>query len=154
GWRFSPSIILKPSETGKVLLPVKPAHFTDANTVLEVKRVSKRFGGITALTDVSLDVRPGEIHGPIGPNGAGKTTLFNIIAGFYPVDSGNILLESKEVSNQSPQQLVRQGIARTFQNIRLFGGLSALENVMLGAHTRPGHGAFEFASLFSPDRER
>lgn len=152
GWRFSPSALPSSNETDEALPPPRPAHAASGAAMLEVRQVSKRFGGITALSDVSLEVRAGEIHGLIGPNGAGKTTLFNIIAGFYRVDSGSILLNGQEIGNQPPQRLVGRGVSRTFQNIRLYGGLSALENVMLGAHTRSTHGSTGLESVLGDER--
>lgn len=130
GWKFSPAKFPAPGKTQEAQIKA----VSEPAPLLEVKEVSKQFGGIIALQGVSLVVKRGEIHGLIGPNGAGKTTLFNTIAGFYPVDAGTIQLGGQTISNLPPQQLVTLGIARTFQNIRLFAGLSALENVMLGAY--------------------
>jgi len=109
-------------------------------TLLSVHDVSKRFGGLIALDSVSLSVQAGEIYGLIGPNGAGKTTLFNCMTGLYDVTSGEIHLESTAVHNRKPHEIVRRGFARTFQNIRLFTNMTALENVMVGchSHTRVG----------------
>jgi branched-chain amino acid transport system ATP-binding protein len=104
--------------------------------LLEVTGVSKRFGGLSALTDVSLAVRRGEIFGLIGPNGAGKTTLFNILTGLYPPDAGEIAFDGARLTGMKPYQVAGRGIARTFQNIRLFANMSALENVMVGRHVR------------------
>ncbi len=102
--------------------------------LLEVDRVGKQFGGLAALDDVSLSVRQGEIYGLIGPNGAGKTTLFNCMTGLYSVSAGAVRLEGRAVHNRPPHEVVRHGFARTFQNIRLFANMSALENVMVGRH--------------------
>lgn len=104
--------------------------------MLTVRGVSKRFGGITALDEVSLVVGKGEIYGLIGPNGAGKTTLFNCMTGLYTVSAGEILLEGTPLHNRKPHDIVRRGFARTFQNIRLFANMSVLENVMVGRHAR------------------
>jgi branched-chain amino acid transport system ATP-binding protein len=104
--------------------------------LLEVSAIHKRFGGLSALADVSLSVRRGEIFGLIGPNGAGKTTLFNIVTGLYPPDSGEITFDGARVTGMKPYEIARRGIARTFQNIRLFANMSALENVMVGRHSR------------------
>jgi branched-chain amino acid transport system ATP-binding protein len=98
--------------------------------------VSKRFGGLAALTDVSIDIDRGEIFGLIGPNGAGKTTLFNIVTGLYRPDVGQIELAGKRLAGLKPNGVVAAGIARTFQNIRLFANMTALENVMVGRHVR------------------
>ena len=104
--------------------------------LLEVTGVSKRFGGLSALTDVSLRVGRGEIFGLIGPNGAGKTTLFNILTGLYGQDAGEIAFDGARLTGMKPYQVAERGIARTFQNIRLFANMSALENVMVGRHVR------------------
>src|SRR5499426_2458600 len=103
---------------------------------LVVEGVSKRFGGVTAVQDVSLEVPPGGILSIIGPNGAGKTSLLNMISGFYKPDSGRILLEGRDITRQRPSSIAALGVARTFQNIALFGGLSVLDNLMLGRHAR------------------
>jgi branched-chain amino acid transport system ATP-binding protein len=104
--------------------------------LLSVAGVTKRFGGLAALEDVSLSVRTGEIYGLIGPNGAGKTTLFNCMTGLYTVTSGEVRLDGGPVHNRKPHEIVKRGFARTFQNIRLFANMTALENVMVGRHVR------------------
>jgi branched-chain amino acid transport system ATP-binding protein len=104
--------------------------------LLEARCITKRFGGVRALKDVSLTIRSGEIYGLIGPNGAGKTTLFNVFTGLYPRDGGEVLFASAPLSLESPHAVAAAGIARTFQNIRLFGNMTALENVMVGRHLR------------------
>jgi branched-chain amino acid transport system ATP-binding protein len=104
--------------------------------LLTVDNVTKRFGGLNALESVSLAVNRGEVYGLIGPNGAGKTTLFNCMTGLYSVTAGAIRLEAEAIHNHKPHQIVRRGFARTFQNIRLFANMSALENVMVGRHVR------------------
>lgn len=98
--------------------------------LLEVNHIHKNFGGVKAIQDFSLKADPGEIHGIIGPNGAGKTTIFNVITGVYPPNQGNITLEGKEISKMEAHLITRAGIGRTFQNIRLFKGLTVLDNVM------------------------
>ena len=103
---------------------------------LSVTGVNKRFGGLQALSDVGLKIQAGEIYGLIGPNGAGKTTFFNVITGLYTPDSGEFILEGKPYTPTAVHQVTQAGIARTFQNIRLFGGMTALENVMVGRHVR------------------
>lgn len=112
------------------------AAASSAQALLSVSDVSKYFGGLAALQDVSLHIRAGEIYGLIGPNGAGKTTLFNVLTGLYKADTGRIVLSGVEISGLKPNQVVAQGLARTFQNIRLFANMTAIENVMVGRHLR------------------
>ena len=104
------------------------------STILEVQGLTRRFGGLVAVSDVSFAVRRGEIFGLIGPNGAGKTTLFNLITGLTPPSSGALLFEGAPITGKRPHQIARRGVARTFQNIRLFADLTALENVMVARH--------------------
>ena len=104
--------------------------------LLNAEGVTKRFGGVQALADVGFTIRRGEIYGLIGPNGAGKTTLFNVLTGLYASDGGRIDFDGRRIDGLKPHQVAASGIARTFQNIRLFGNLSALENVMVGRHAR------------------
>ncbi len=104
--------------------------------LLVASGVSKRFGGVHALSEVSFTIRRGEIYGLIGPNGAGKTTLFNVLTGLYASGGGRIDFGGTRIDGLKPHQVAASGIARTFQNIRLFGNLSALENVMVGRHVR------------------
>jgi branched-chain amino acid transport system ATP-binding protein len=104
--------------------------------LLEAKGISKRFGGLQALEDVSFAIGQGQIYGLIGPNGAGKTTLFNVLSGVYAADAGRFEFEGASLARHAPHEIARAGIARTFQNIRLFANLSALENVMIGRHAR------------------
>jgi branched-chain amino acid transport system ATP-binding protein len=104
--------------------------------LLEASAIGKRFGGLQALEDVSFSISRGEIFGLIGPNGAGKTTLFNLLTGVYTADTGRFTFEGKSLHGLAPHQIAAAGIARTFQNIRLFANLSALENVMIGRHVR------------------
>jgi len=101
---------------------------------LEIREVSKAFGGVQAVTRVTLDVPRGEILSVIGPNGAGKTTLLNMINGFYHPDSGRIVLEETDVTDHHPNAIAALGVARTFQNIALFRGMTVLDNLMLGRH--------------------
>ncbi len=110
--------------------------------LLQLSNISKQFGGLKALNDVSLHIQRGEIYGLIGPNGAGKTTLFNVITGLYQASSGEFQFNGKLYSACKPHVLAQAGIARTFQNIRLFENLSALENVMIGRHLRTHAGVF------------
>jgi ABC-type branched-subunit amino acid transport system ATPase component len=109
---------------------------SDNNIRLSVKGVNKRFGGLQALSEVGLEIKAGEIYGLIGPNGAGKTTFFNVITGLYTPDSGDFRLDGEPYTPTAVYQVAKAGIARTFQNIRLFGGMTALENVMVGRHVR------------------
>jgi branched-chain amino acid transport system ATP-binding protein len=104
--------------------------------LLGARSVSKHFGGLFALDDVSLSVQDGEIYGLIGPNGAGKTTLFNVLTGLYSPDSGEFFFNGEKLLAAKPHAVAERGIARTFQNIRLFGNMSALDNVMVGRHVR------------------
>jgi len=106
------------------------------NALLEARGVGKRFGGVQALSEVSFSIRRGEIYGLIGPNGAGKTTLFNLLTGIYAPDAGHFEFDGKPLAGLAPHQVAARGIARTFQNIRLFANLSVLENVMIGRHVR------------------
>jgi branched-chain amino acid transport system ATP-binding protein len=116
------------------------------SALLEIKEVSKSFGGVQAVSRVSLDVRDGEILSVIGPNGAGKTSLLNMISGFYHPNSGRIVLEGKDVTDFAPNRIAELGIARTFQNIALFRGMTVLDNLMLGRHVRMKSGVF--SSIF------
>jgi branched-chain amino acid transport system ATP-binding protein len=120
-----------------------------APRLLEVERITKRFGGLTALSEVSFSIGVGEIYGLIGPNGAGKTTLFNVLTGIYRQDEGAIRFRGELLRNATPDRIARLGIARTFQNIRLFANLSALENVMIGRHVRT-HATIVGAILRNP----
>jgi len=113
---------------------------TNAAALLEARSVGKHFGGVKALSDVSLCIRTGEIYGLIGPNGAGKTTFFNCLSGLYIPDSGGFVFAGAPLAADAPHVVAARGIARTFQNIRLFGNMSALENVMVGRHVRTGAG--------------
>jgi branched-chain amino acid transport system ATP-binding protein len=108
--------------------------------LLTISGAGKRFGGLQALSDVTLSIQRGQIYGLIGPNGAGKTTLFNVITGLYQPDGGEFELNGHPYSPSSPHEVARAGIARTFQNIRLFGDMTALENVMVGRHVRTHQG--------------
>ncbi|MGE5128718.1 MAG: ABC transporter ATP-binding protein [Sphingomonadaceae bacterium] len=104
--------------------------------LLVARNVGKRFGGVQALSEISFSIRRGEIYGLIGPNGAGKTTFFNVLTGIYAPDAGTISFDGVSLAGLKAHQMAARGIARTFQNIRLFGNLSALENVMIGRHVR------------------
>ena len=104
--------------------------------LLQLKNVTRRFGGVVALDNVSLDVEQGEIAGLIGPNGAGKTTAFNVITRLYHPESGEVTFDGETLLGTPPHRVVRRGIARTFQNVELFPTMTVLENVLVGAHTR------------------
>jgi branched-chain amino acid transport system ATP-binding protein len=110
--------------------------------LLTAKGISKRFGGVQALADVGFTINHGEIYGLIGPNGAGKTSLFNVLTGIYTQDSGDFMFDGEPLQNMKPNDVAARGIARTFQNIRLFANLSALENVMIGRHVRTNAGVW------------
>ncbi len=123
---------------------------TATQPLLELNNVTKSFGGLTAVQDVTLQIRPREIVSIIGPNGAGKTTVFNLITGIYRPTSGAVLLEGKSLMGLHPDQVLIRGIARTFQNIRLFNNMTVLENVLVGEHTQLKAGIL--GSLFRPPR--
>lgn len=110
------------------------------DVVLDVQGIGKRFGGLQALADVGMTIRRGQVYGLIGPNGAGKTTFFNVITGLYTPDSGSFMLAGKPYRPTAVHEVARAGIARTFQNIRLFADMTALENVMVGRHIRSRSG--------------
>ena len=109
---------------------------------LRVEGVAKQFGGVTAVDDVSLEVRQGEVLSVIGPNGAGKTSLLNMVSGFYRPDRGRIEFEGEDITSLAPHRIAERGIARTFQNIALFKGMTVLDNLMLGRHVRMKAGVF------------
>jgi branched-chain amino acid transport system ATP-binding protein len=111
-----------------------------STTLLEATTVAKHFGGVKALRDVSLSIRQGEIYGLIGPNGAGKTTFFNCMTGLYIPDGGGFVFDGAPLKADAPHRAAERGIARTFQNIRLFANMTALENVMVGRHVRTAAG--------------
>ena len=110
--------------------------------MLEIKGITQRFGGVTALEDVSFSIRPNDITGVIGPNGAGKTTLFNIISGIYRQTSGRIFFDGKDISGMPPEILAKRGLVRTFQNVELFTQMTVVENAMVGLHTKSHSGIF------------
>src|SRR5579875_1273065 len=112
------------------------AYVPTNEVLLDLQNVTKHFGGLAAVQDVNLQVQRGEIVSVIGPNGAGKTTVFNLITGIYRVSSGDIVLDGKTILGLTPDQVLRRGIARTFQNIRLFNNMTVLENILVGQHTQ------------------
>jgi branched-chain amino acid transport system ATP-binding protein len=113
---------------------------TDTDIILQCRGIERRFGGLVAVTGVDLDVQRGEIFGLVGPNGSGKTTLTNAITGFYPPQKGTIRLEGRDITGTAPHKVAALGVARTFQNLALFHGLTVLDNILLGRHIhmRPG----------------
>jgi branched-chain amino acid transport system ATP-binding protein len=113
--------------------------------MLRLQGITKVFGGLIALEEVSFSVEDGTITGIIGPNGAGKTTLFNIVSGIYPQNSGDVYLGGKNISRFAPEKLARLGLVRTFQNVELFGQMTVLENVMVGLHTKSKSGILSCA---------
>lgn len=120
--------------------------------VLELTKITKNFGGISALTDVSFKIEQGQIFGLIGPNGAGKTTMFNIITNMFLPTSGEISFIGERISGLKPHQITDKGICRTFQNIRLFSQMSVLENVLVGGHCRSKSGVLH--SVFRTKKQR
>jgi len=122
-------------------------------TQLCANGVTKRFGGITAVDDVTLSLSQGEIHGLIGPNGSGKTTLLNLLSGYYPADGGTLTLDGASITQSSVQQRALRGLARTFQKPRLLGSLSAWENVMLG-NWKHSNAGFARTALSLPQMRR
>jgi branched-chain amino acid transport system ATP-binding protein len=110
--------------------------------ILEAKHVSKRFGGLTAVGRFDVEIKERSIHSIIGPNGAGKTTFFNCITGFYRHEEGTILFKGEPVDGMLPDRIMRLGIARTYQNIRLFNNMTVIENVMVGQHPHMKAGLF------------
>lgn len=122
------------------------------SAVLSVEGVTQRFGGLVALSDIHMHVDPGEIVGVIGPNGAGKTTLFNIVTGIYVPTKGRILLDGEDITGEKPYRIAARGFGRTFQNIRLFGNMTAMDNVMTAMHTKTSSGLAD--AIFHTPRAR
>jgi len=121
-------------------------------SILTVKNLTKQFGGLVANSNIDMEVQKGSITAVIGPNGAGKTTFFNMVTGVYQPTSGEILLNNESIVGLKPHQVTKKGIARTFQNIRLFGAITVLENVMVGMHNHL-HGGL-FSTILSLPRVR
>lgn len=117
-------------------MQTSPGASHSGDPLLSLTKVTKQFGGLTAVQDVDLEIWPRQIVSIIGPNGAGKTTVFNLITGIYKPTSGDIKLENQSLVNLSPDRVLRRGIARTFQNIRLFNNMTVMENVLVGQHTQ------------------
>jgi branched-chain amino acid transport system ATP-binding protein len=120
--------------TGNNDMSLLPENSTPDRSFFFIENVSRRFGGLIAVNAVTFSINRGEIFGLIGPNGAGKTTLFNMVTGLQPLSQGAISLQGQRLDRLEPYQIARKGVARTFQNIRLFGNLSVLENVLIGSH--------------------
>ena len=111
--------------------------------MLSVEGLSRSFGGVAALAELDLRVAPGDVLGLIGPNGSGKTTLFNVMTGVYPVDQGSIRLRGEDITNLKPPAIVRRGVARTFQNLRIYRRMTVFDNVWVAQHSLPGVGLRE-----------
>ena len=124
----------------------------NADIVLETRQVTKKFGGLTAVGELDFKVHKGEISSLIGPNGAGKTTVFNVVTGIYRPDGGNVFFNGRIIDGKKPHEIVTLGIARTFQNIRLFPDMTCLENIMAGQHCRASSGMW--ASVFKTRYQR
>jgi branched-chain amino acid transport system ATP-binding protein len=122
-------------------------------TLLSLKNLTKRFGGLIAVSDVSFDVKEGIIAGLIGPNGAGKTTIFDLITGNYKTDGGDVFFAGGRITNQATHKIVEQGVARTFQTIRLFQKLTVIENVLAGCHCRMNSGIIPAMLRLSKQKE-
>jgi ABC-type multidrug transport system fused ATPase/permease subunit len=134
--RFRPAGLWPSPQRRRELAESTRLTMSEPQILLEAHEVAKHFGGVKALHDVSLTIRRGEIYGLIGPNGAGKTTFFNCLTGLYKNESGHFVFDGVKLAADAPHKAAEVGIARTFQNIRLFGNMSAIENVMVGRHLR------------------
>lgn len=128
-------------------------HRTTNDVVLETKMLTKIFGGLTAVDNFDIEVRRGEIFSLIGPNGAGKTTVFNVVTGIYRPEQGTVIFRGADITGRKPHKIVYEGIARTFQNIRIFPHMTCLENIMAGQHCRTSSGLWS-ALFASPKRHR
>lgn len=111
--------------------------------ILDITQCTKRFGGLVAVKDLNMALNPGDLYGLIGPNGAGKTTIFNLITGVYTPDEGSIVLAGKSIHGRKPSLIAKQGMSRTFQNIRLFKSMTVLENVQVARHMHKTQGVFD-----------
>lgn len=120
-------------------IPAPTPDQASGTPALSCREIERRFGGLTAVTGIDLEIMPGEIFGLVGPNGSGKTTLTNAITGFYPPNEGRILLAGRDITGMRPHRVAGLGVARTFQNLALFNGLSVLDNILLGRHIHMRH---------------
>jgi branched-chain amino acid transport system ATP-binding protein len=127
-----------------------PGPQADGAPILEARKVTRRFGGLVAVREVDFQVGEGQIVGLIGPNGAGKTTFFNCITGLYAPSEGDVLFEGRRINGLPPDRITRLGVARTFQNLRLFANMTALENVLVGRHSRTREGVL--SAILRPPR--
>ena len=132
--------------------PAAPAAGAKAAPIMRAEQVSKEFGGLVAVNDVSIDIPERSIVSIIGPNGAGKTTLFNMLTGLYKPTAGRIYFKDRDITSKRPDVITGMGVARTFQNIRLFRAMTALENVVVGRHARMRAGVW--GSIFRPPHVR
>jgi len=146
---FSASLV-DAEAVAAAVAPTRETRTEQGGALMESRNLTMRFGGLTALDDVSFDIKRGEILGLIGPNGAGKTTCFNAITGVYRPTSGTVLFDGAPLGRLKRNQITRRGIARTFQNIRLFGEMTALENVVVGTDAR--HKTSVFGAIFRSKR--
>lgn len=138
------------NDTAPAQAPVKTGAATEL--AMSIRGVSKRFGGVTAVSEVSVDVPKGKILSVIGPNGAGKTSLLNMVSGFYKPDTGFIKLGEKDITSARPSEIAAMGVARTFQNIALFSGLTVLDNLMLGRHVLMKSGVLSSILFWGPNQ--
>ena len=127
---------------------------TESTPVLEVRGLTQRFGGLTALNDFNVTLMPGELSGLIGPNGAGKTTVFNLVSGFYQPTEGQILIDGNPTAGLKPHKVTNLGVARTFQNIRLWNDMTVLDNIRVAQHSQLGYGFFHSVARSKRYQER
>lgn len=127
---------------------------TESAQILEIRSLTQQFGGLRAVSDFNVELRPGELTGLIGPNGAGKTTVFNLTSGFYQPSAGEILVCGKNTAGMKPHQVTALGVARTFQNIRLWNDMSVLDNIRLAQHYQLGYGFFHAIARSKHYRQR
>ena len=127
---------------------------TESTPVLEVRGLTQRFGGLTAVNDFNVKLMPGELSGLIGPNGAGKTTVFNLVSGFYQPSEGQILIDGNPTAGLKPHKVTNLGVARTFQNIRLWNDMTVLDNIRVAQHSQLGYGFFHSVARSKRYQER
>jgi len=133
---------------------MQPQTNTDITPVLEIRSLTQRFGGLTAVNDFNVKLMPGELSGLIGPNGAGKTTVFNLASGFYQPTEGQILVDGKPTAGLKPHKVTALGMARTFQNIRLWNDMTVLDNIRVAQHYQLGYGFFHAIARSKHYRDR